>query len=92
VNAAAREPSQGEREGGEARLRGCLNRKHPGVFIARGTSGGTYQVLGRGLPTAPVFTMELKPKASIAEPDKLVVATQGRGVWTYTFKDPAKKT
>jgi hypothetical protein len=62
-----------------------------GVFIARGTSGGTYQVLGKGLPTAPVFTMELKPKATTAEPDKLVVATQGRGVWTYTFKDPAKK-
>ena len=63
-----------------------------GVFIAGDTSGGRYQVLGTGLPTVPVYTMQLKPKASDAEPDQLVVATQGRGVWTYTFADAAKST
>jgi hypothetical protein len=64
-----------------------------GVFISgpatSAGSGPQYQVLGSGLPTAPVFTMELKPKATPSEPDRLVVATQGRGVYTYEFKDPA---
>ena len=37
-----------------------------------------------------MFSLELKPKASPSEPDTLVAATQGRGVYTYAFKDPAK--
>jgi hypothetical protein len=61
-----------------------------GVFVAAGTDGGSYELLGSGLPTAPVFTLELKPKASAAEPDTLIAATQGRGVYRYEFADAAK--
>ena len=61
-----------------------------GVFAAGGTSGGTYQQLGSGLPSAPVYSLELKPKASAGEPDVLIAATQGRGVYRYEFADPAK--
>ena len=32
-----------------------------GVFISAGTSGGTYEPLGTGLPAVPVFSLELKP-------------------------------
>jgi hypothetical protein len=52
-----------------------------GVFIAPGTSGGSYDTLGKGLPTAPVYTLELKP----GDPNTLIAATQGRGVYRYTF-------
>ena len=58
-----------------------------GVFIAPGTSGGTYDALGTGLPTAPVYSLELKP----GDPNTLVVATQGRGVYRYTFNVPPQK-
>ena len=64
-----------------------------GAFISAPSvsdAGQKYEVLGSGLPTAPVFTMELKPKSTPDEPDKLVVATQGRGVYTYEFKDQPK--
>jgi hypothetical protein len=61
-----------------------------GVFAAAGTAGGAYQQLGSGLPTAPIYSLELKPKASDTEADTLVVATQGRGVYRYAFADPAK--
>jgi hypothetical protein len=61
-----------------------------GVFVAPGTAGGSYQQLGQGLPMAPVYSLELKPKATDAEPDTLVAATQGRGVYRYVFADPAK--
>ena len=59
-----------------------------GVFVA--TSGAstiragrrpTYTVLGKGLPTAPVFSMALKRN----DTDTLVVATLGRGVYRYRF-------
>jgi hypothetical protein len=52
-----------------------------GVFIARGTNGGHYALLGRGLPRAPVFSMQRVP----GHPRKLVVASLGRGVYRYTF-------
>lgn len=61
-----------------------------GVFTSRDTNGGTWEQLGDGLPAAPVFTLELKPKASPSEPDTLIAATQGRGVYRYVFADPAK--
>jgi photosystem II stability/assembly factor-like uncharacterized protein len=61
-----------------------------GVFVSADANGGRYEALGSGLPTAPVFSLELKPKASPSEPDTLVAATQGRGVYKYAFKDPAK--
>jgi hypothetical protein len=61
-----------------------------GVYLGAGMSGGDYQQLGDGLPAAPVYSLELKPKASDGEPDTLVAATQGRGVYRYVFADPAK--
>jgi hypothetical protein len=61
-----------------------------GVFVSGGTAGEAYQQLGSGLPTAPAYSLELKPKAQPGEPDTLVVATQGRGVYRYAFADPAK--
>jgi photosystem II stability/assembly factor-like uncharacterized protein len=61
-----------------------------GVFESAGTSGEPYQQLGAGLPSAPVYSLELKPKGTDGEPDVLVAATQGRGVYRYEFADPAK--
>src|SRR4051794_34652680 len=58
-----------------------------GVFAARGTDGGHYDLLGDGLPTVSAYSLELKPKAGDAEADELVVATYGRGVWRYKFSD-----
>jgi hypothetical protein len=52
-----------------------------GVFLSQNRDGGSYSVLGTGLPTTPVSTMRLKP----GDPDLLVVATYGRGVYTYRF-------
>jgi hypothetical protein len=40
-----------------------------------------YGVLGKGLPHAPVFSLTFSP----ANPDLMVAATFGRGVWTYRF-------
>jgi len=62
-----------------------------GVFIPKDTNGGSWDPLGVGLPPAPVFTLELKPKASDGEPDTLIAASQGRGVYRYVFKEPAKE-
>jgi hypothetical protein len=39
-------------------------------------------VLGKGLPHVPVFSLTFSP----ANPDVMVAATFGRGVWTYRFK------
>ncbi|CAA9519871.1 MAG: hypothetical protein AVDCRST_MAG30-2977, partial [uncultured Solirubrobacteraceae bacterium] len=61
-----------------------------GVYVSAGTDGGNYELLGSGLPNAPVFTLEMKPKAAASEPDTLIAATQGRGVYRYEFKDPKK--
>ncbi|MEO8687558.1 MAG: PPC domain-containing protein [Solirubrobacteraceae bacterium] len=58
-----------------------------GVFIAPGTGGGTYDTLGKGLPTAPVYTLELKP----GDPNTLIAATQGRGVYRYSFAAAPQK-
>ena len=56
-----------------------------GVYISKGTDGQTYELLGNGLPAAPVFSVALKPKATPTEPDMLYIATHGRGLYTYTF-------
>jgi hypothetical protein len=40
-------------------------------------------VLGSGLPTAPISTLQFKPN----DPDLLVAATYGRGVYTYRYDD-----
>jgi hypothetical protein len=52
-----------------------------GVFASRGTGGGHYALLGRNLPPAPVFSMQLVP----GHPRQLLVASLGRGVYRYTF-------
>src|SRR5206468_4535176 len=55
-----------------------------GVFISKGTDGGTYALLGSGLPPVATYSMTLKP----GDPNTLVAATFGRGVYRYTFADP----
>jgi hypothetical protein len=52
-----------------------------GVFIAAGTSGGTYSHLGSGLPNAPVLHLTVNP----ANANQLIAATDGRGVYRFTF-------
>jgi hypothetical protein len=52
-----------------------------GVFLSDNRGGGTYSVLGTGLPTTPISTLRLKP----GDPDLLVAATYGRGIYTYRF-------
>jgi len=54
-----------------------------GVFESCDNTGGTYSQLGTGLPAVPISTLRLKP----GDPDLLVAATYGRGVYTYRFAD-----
>jgi photosystem II stability/assembly factor-like uncharacterized protein len=54
-----------------------------GVFGSRGTDGGTYSPLGDNLPSVAVYQISLKP----GDPNTLVAATYGRGVYTYKFAD-----
>ena len=54
-----------------------------GVFTSCNATGGTYSVLGNNLPTAPISTMSFKPN----DPNLLVAATYGRGVYTYRYDD-----
>jgi hypothetical protein len=54
-----------------------------GVFESCDTSGGAYSQLGKGLPATPISTLRLKP----GDPDLMVAATYGRGVYTYRFGD-----
>jgi MYXO-CTERM domain-containing protein len=49
-------------------------------------AGLNYGVLGTGLPATPVFTVRQSP----ADPNTLLIATFGRGDYTYTF--PAAAT
>jgi hypothetical protein len=58
-----------------------------GVFTSEDTSGGTYSVLGNGLPVSPVLKVRLQP----GDPDHLIAATYGRGVYSYRFA-PASPT
>lgn len=52
-----------------------------GVYASRRVNGGRYALLGKTLPPAPVFSMQLVP----GKPRQLVVASLGRGVYRYTF-------
>jgi hypothetical protein len=52
-----------------------------GVYASRGTNGGSYAPLGSELPAVAVYQISLKP----GDPNTLVAATYGRGVWTYKF-------
>ena len=50
--------------------------KRPGPY--------TVQVLGTGLPNAPISSLTLKPD----DPNLLIAATFGRGIWQYRFGPP----
>ena len=52
-----------------------------GVYVAPTTAGGTWSHFGTALPNVPVFTIRQAP----GNPDLLVAATFGRGVWKYNF-------
>jgi photosystem II stability/assembly factor-like uncharacterized protein len=52
-----------------------------GVYASKGTAGGKYAPLGKGLPSVAVYQISLKP----GDPNTLVAATYGRGVYTYKF-------
>ena len=52
-----------------------------GVFESCDTAGGGYSQLGNGMPATPISTLRFKP----GDPDLLVAATYGRGVYTYRF-------
>jgi hypothetical protein len=54
-----------------------------GVYESCDNAGGAYSVLGSGLPSAPISTLRFKP----GDPDLLVAATYGRGIYTYRFGD-----
>jgi hypothetical protein len=58
-----------------------------GVFStdAKGKTAFSYL---NGLPVVPISAMNLKPD----DPNLLVVATYGRGVWTYCFDTPVAGT
>jgi hypothetical protein len=56
-----------------------------GVYISRDLSGLRWELLGKGLPNVPVFSMAFKPKASASEPDTLYIGTHGRSIYTYQF-------
>jgi hypothetical protein len=58
-----------------------------GVF-ATDTKGKPSFSFLNGLPVVPISTMNLKPD----DPNLLVAATYGRGIWTYCFEVPAKGT
>lgn len=62
-----------------------------GVFISKEgkpcDAGCSYQVLGKGLPMAPVYTVRLTP----GDPNTLVAATYGRGAWLYRFGPPVQQ-
>jgi hypothetical protein len=55
-----------------------------GPFVSDTTDGATWAVLGGGLPNVPVFHLAPKP----GDPDTIVAATYGRGVYTYKFPKP----
>jgi hypothetical protein len=56
-----------------------------GVFVSKAGQvcgrGCRYQVLGNGLPAAPIFTVRL----SGGDSNLLIAASYGRGAWTYRF-------
>jgi photosystem II stability/assembly factor-like uncharacterized protein len=52
-----------------------------GVFVAPSADGGTFSLLGGGLPLAPVVALTSKP----GDPDVVLAATFGRGLYSYRF-------
>jgi hypothetical protein len=52
-----------------------------GMFVSQDTGGKSWAPLGSGFPSSPVYSFELEP----GDPNKIVVASFGRGVWEYDF-------
>jgi hypothetical protein len=52
-----------------------------GAFISSDTKGTHWAVLGNGLPVSPLVSLQLAPQ----DPNMIVAATFGRGVYTYKF-------
>jgi hypothetical protein len=52
-----------------------------GVFLSSDTNGGTWAALSKNLPNAPINQLSVDP----ADPNVLVAAVYGRGVYTYRF-------
>jgi len=52
-----------------------------GVFVSPTPDGGTFSLLGTGLPGAPIVSLALKP----GDPDLVLAATFGRGLYSYRF-------
>jgi hypothetical protein len=52
-----------------------------GMFISKDLTGKHWAELGSGFPTSPVYSFEFEP----GDPNKIVVASYGRGVWEYDF-------
>ncbi|MCU1673794.1 MAG: hypothetical protein JWN77_1907 [Frankiales bacterium] len=57
-----------------------------GVYFAKTTNGGSFTVLGRNLPRAPVFRLNKSPRNS----KELIAASYGRGVYRIVL--PGKAT
>ncbi len=54
-----------------------------GVYVSSTTSGGSYRVLGKGLPNVPTFEVSISPRNR----KEIVAATYGRTVWTTLVGD-----
>ncbi len=52
-----------------------------GVFGGNDTTGCNYAAMNGNLPTAPIASLRLKP----GDPDLLLAASYGRGIYTYRF-------
>lgn len=57
-----------------------------GVFISADLGGKHWAALGKGFPSSPVYSFQFEPQ----DPDRIVVASYGRGVWQYDFKPRGK--
>jgi hypothetical protein len=62
-----------------------------GVFVS-GVDGGNWELLGRGLPNAPTYSLDLQQKGAADTPDVLVAATQGRGIFKLPLPPVAATT
>lgn len=56
-----------------------------GVFLSSDTKGGAWGALSNGLPVVPIASLEIAP----GDPDLLVSATFGRGIYVYRFPSGA---
>ena len=56
-----------------------------GAFLSSDTKGGAWGALSNGLPVVPIGSLEVTP----ADPDLLMAATFGRGIYVYRFPSGA---